>query len=181
MSAPVPALAASLAGVAAAAWLSWPDTLRPNTHTRDLGRRIAIEVAIDPFADPGSLGTYSALVKAAFDPVGKNADLDGHFVPESTAAFIYATRPKPLGTVADYVMRAASVPLSGGEEVVGAPVDGVVLVARDPAILARDRAATDEPVSIAPAFRVPRETIFGRGLHDKTRLIWDLARITGLR
>lgn len=172
--------ALALAGVLAAAWIGWPDTLRPDQHSRDLGDRIVIEVPIDPVAEPGTLTIFSDLVGAAFPPVWTEAELRDRHAVEVTATYVYARREKPLDD-ADYAIRAAEAPLATGETVIGEPVQGAVLVSRDAAAYARDRLGADRPVSIARAFYVPRETIFGRGLHDSSRLIWDLARIAGLR
>ncbi len=180
-AAPIPALVAGLLGVAAAAWLSWPDTLRLNSHNRAFGQRLALDASIDPFVDPGSLGTYTALMLAAFDPARNGAEAADYYIQELTAAFVYARRPKPEGMLPDYVVRPATDPTAPGEEVIGEAVKGMVLVVRDPAIYARDLKPVNAPVSIARAYRVPRDTIFGRGLHDKTRIIWDLAQIMGLR
>lgn len=180
-SAPLAGLALGLAGVAAALALSWPDTLRPNSHNRDFGQRIVLQTPINPFANPDLLGTYLKLMTGAFPPSWTDETLAAAYNPEPTAAFVYATRPKPEGAAPDYAVRPETVPLAPGEVVLGAPVAGTVLVARDAAVYARDRQAADQPVSVARAFRVPRERIFGHGTHDKTRVIWDLARIAGMR
>jgi hypothetical protein len=178
---PVAAWAASLAAVALGAWIAWPETLRPNLENRAFGERLAIAVPIDPFTDPTAFGTYGALMKAAFETPWNEAAVKEHYAPESTSAFVYATRPKPEGYVPDYVIQLESQSLDAGSLVLGAAVNGMILVARDPAIVEQDRIAEGRPVSIARAFKVRRESIFGQGLRDKTRTIWDLAQVVGLR
>ena len=82
---------------------------------------------------------------------------------------------------ADYVVRPADLPLTGTEEIIGGPAEGAVLVVRDRAIHDRDFHAADQPVSIARVYRVTRNVIFGHGLGDGSRSIWDLAALIGLR
>lgn len=181
VAAPAPALALGLAGVALAAWIGWPDSLRPNLENRDFGERLAFAEPIDVFTNPTAFGSYSRLMKSAFDLAWSDAEVSEGYAPEATAAFVYASRPKPEGYVPDYLVQPEGQPLAAGSVALGSPVDGLVLVVRDPAIFERDRQADNRQVTIARAFRVSRETIFGRGLHDKTRKIWDLAQIAGVR
>ncbi|MCA0272647.1 MAG: hypothetical protein LCH69_11360 [Proteobacteria bacterium] len=180
-AAPVAALAAGLGGVAVAAWIAWPDTLAPNLENRAFGERLALVEPIDPFTDPTAFGTYSALMNAGFETPWNDAAVQEFYAPELTAAFVYATRPKPEGYAPDYMIQSEGHPLPAGAVVLGAAVNGLVLVVRDPAIVTQDRTAEGRPVSIARAFQVRRESIFGQGLRDKSRTIWDLAQIAGLR
>ncbi|MCB2117593.1 MAG: hypothetical protein KDE00_15205 [Rhodobacteraceae bacterium] len=177
---PAAGVGVALAGVAVAVWIGWPGDLGPNQHSRDLGSRVAIEVPIDPVADPGSLGIFTGLMEQAFAPAWTDADLAKIHAVEPTATYVYARRRDPAAP-ADYAIRPATVPLVAGETLLGEPVQGAVLVVLNPEAYARDRDGAGRPVSIAPALRVRRDTIFGHGVYDPVRRVWDLARLAGLR
>lgn len=180
-AAPGRALAASLAGVIASGLVSWPPTMKPNLANRDFGRRVAIDAPADVFRDPAALTAYATLVSAGFPPAWTDAQARSAHAPETTASFVYATLLRGNGAQPDYAIQPEGAPRPAGAELIGSAVDGMVLLSLNAAALARDRDPSGRPVSIAPVFKVPRESIFGHGLNDRRRKIWDLAAIVGIR
>ncbi len=180
-AAPAPAFALALAGLACGAWLSWPETLRPFTVTRDLGQRIAIEIEADPFFDLDEIRVTPTLIRNAFPPVWSDAELQDQYVAGSVSVYIYARGPVPAGVTPNYFVRMESEPLAAGEAVLGDALDGRVLVTNHLPAYEADFRNADAPVSIAPAYQVPLETIFGRGAQSGSRQVWDIAKLLGLR
>ncbi|WP_171236724.1 hypothetical protein [Ruegeria sp. HKCCA6837] len=179
--APTPALACALAGLAVSAWISWPDTLRPFTQTRDLGHRIAIETGPAPFPDLEEIHVVQALISEAFPPIWSQAELENRYVAGRLSVYVHARMFTPEPSIADYFVRAAAQPLAEGETVIGETEEGWVLVARDQAIYEKDLRNTDVPISIARAYRVPLDTIFGQGVRETPHPVWDIAKVVGLR
>ncbi|WP_157054277.1 hypothetical protein [Ruegeria sp. 6PALISEP08] len=180
-AAPAPSLVGALTGLAVSAWISWPETLRPFTLTRDLGYRIAIETETAPFPDLDEMRVVQALLGEAFPPIWTQAELENRFMAGGLSVYVHAGMPAPDDTVADYFIRPASEPLQDGEVMIGEVVEGRVLVVRDRAAYESDLGNTNVPISIARAYHVPFDTIFGRGTRETLYPVWDIAKIAGLR
>ncbi|NOD99512.1 hypothetical protein GS610_20070 [Ruegeria sp. HKCCD6228] len=180
-AAPAPALVCALAGVAVSAWISWPETLRPFTQTRDLGHRIVIETEAAPFPDLDEMRVVQALLEKAFPPIWTQAELENRYMAGELSVYVHAGMPAPDNTVADYFVRPASEPLQDGEIMIGEVVEDRILVARDRAAYESDLGNTDVPISIARVYHVPFDTIFGRGTRGTLYPVWDIAKIAGLR
>ncbi len=180
-AATAPALACALAGLAVSAWISWPETLRPFTQTRDLGHRIAIETEAAPFPDLDEMRVVQALLGEAFPPIWTQAEIESRYMAGGLSVYVHARMPAPAGTVSDYFIRPASEPPQDGETMIGEPVEDRILVVRDRAAYESDFGTTDVPVSIARVYHVPFDTIFGRGTRETLYPVWDIAKIAGLR
>ncbi|MFG6540397.1 hypothetical protein [Sulfitobacter sp. M22298] len=179
--APVSALACALTGLAVSAWISWPETLRPFTQTRDLGYRISIETDESPFPDLNEIRVVPALIAGAFPPIWTQAELEKRYMAGQLSVYVHARMPAPDTTTADYFIRAATAALVDGETVIGEALEGWVLVARDQTVYENDLGNTDVPVSIARVYRVPLDTIFGQGTRETPYPVWDIAKVAGLR
>ncbi|NOD36562.1 MULTISPECIES: hypothetical protein [unclassified Ruegeria] len=179
--APVSALVCALAGLAISAWISWPETLRPFTQTRDLGYRISIDTGAAPFPDLNEIRVVPELIAQAFPPVWTQADLENRYMAGQLSVYVHARMPAPDTITTDYFIRTATTPLAEGETVIGEAVEGQVIVARDQATYEQDLGNTGVPVSIARPYRVPLDTIFGQGTRDTPYPVWDIAKVAGLR
>lgn len=175
------ALIAALAGLAISTWISWPETLRPFMLTRDLGHRIAIETESDPFFDLDEIRITQDLIAHAFPPIWTETELQDRQMVGSTSVYVHARMPVPEGVVKDYFIRDEAHPLKAGEVVIGDAIDGRVLVVRDKEIHEKDLRRRGTQRSIADAYHVPFDTIFGRGVRSGDRPVWDIARLVGLK
>ncbi|WP_170399733.1 hypothetical protein [Ruegeria arenilitoris] len=180
-AAPAPGFAMALAGLAVSTWISWPETLRPFSVTRDLGHRIAIETEADPFFDLDEIRITPELIRGAFPPAWSEDKLQDQYVAGSVSVYVHARMPTPADIEANYFVRMASDPLVAGETQLGDPVEGRVLVTDRLSVYEADIQKTDAPISIAQAYRVPFDRIFGREVPAAPRQIWDVAKIVGLR
>ncbi|WP_209509838.1 MULTISPECIES: hypothetical protein [unclassified Ruegeria] len=180
-AAPAPALVCALAGVMVSAWISWPESLRPFTLTRDLGHRITIETETAPFPDLDEIRVVQALLDKAFPPIWTQAELENRYMAGGLSVYVHAGMPAPDNTVADYFIRAASEPLQDGEVMIGEAVEDRILVMRDRAAYESDFGNADVPISIARVYHVPFDTIFGRGTRETLYPVWDIAKIAGLK
>ncbi len=179
--APTPALACALAGLAVSAWVSWPDTLRPFTQTRDIGHRISIETDAAPFPDLNQIRVVPDLIAQGFPPVWTQAELEKQYMAGQLSVYVHAGMSAPDTAIPDYFIREATAPLAEGEVVIGEAVEGQVLVTRNQAVYEKDLGNTDVPVSIAHAYRVPLDSIFGQGTRETPYPVWDIAKVVGLR
>ncbi|TMV07028.1 hypothetical protein FGK63_13020 [Ruegeria sediminis] len=180
-AAPAGALALALVGLVFSTWISWPETLRPFTHTRHLGHRIVIETETSSSFDLDEIRITPALIGGAFPPVWTEADLKERYMAGGLSVYVHARMPAPEGTTPDYFVRDESEPLGDGERVIGKAVEGRVLVARSTAVYEKDLQSAGIPVSIAPAYHVSFDTIFGQGARQEPRPVWDIAKLVGLR
>lgn len=181
-AAPAPALLAALAGIGIGTWASWPETVRPFTYTRGLAARISLP-ASDPL-DLGMMGATVALLSDAFPPRWTDADLGAGYAMEPLAIFAHLHLTGAAGGAdgsADYRIVPADAPREPREVLIGGPSAGLALLARDEATYNRDLRMAELPGTIANVYRVPRESIFGRGPREGPRPVWDLARIAGLK
>ena len=180
-AAPVPALAAALAGVGVALWASWPETIRPFTHTRGFAARIAFPGAPSDPLDPARMATTTALLTDAFPPRWTDREIAEGYGMEPLATYVHMQLAGPAQGGADYRIAPAEASLAPGEVTIAGPEDGFVLVARDQAVYEADFHRTGLPGTIAGLYRVPRESIFGHGVREGPKPVWDLARIAGLK
>ncbi len=180
-AAPAPAFAMALVGLAFSAWSSWPETMRPFTVTRDLGHRIAIETEADPFFDLEEIRIVSALIRGAFPPAWSEEKLQDQYVAGVVSVYVHARMSAPADVRADYFVRMASEPLRANETQLGEAVEGRILLTDRLSVYEKDFHNTDAPISIAPAYHVPFDRIFGREAPGAPRQVWDLAKIAGLR
>lgn len=176
-----PALAMALGGLLAGAWMSWPDTLRPNTYAREFSKRVVISDAGGAPLDIERMNAVMALLHDAFPRLWTDADLRKRYLLEPPAVYVYARATTDPAVVADYAIRSATEAVSGGETIIGETADGYVLVVRKRAIFEKDLKAPGIPRSISEAYRVPRKKIFGYGAREEPYPVWDLAKIAGLR
>lgn len=186
-AAPVTALAAALAGLGLGAWASVPGTIRPFTQTRDFAARIAFpDAPADPL-DAGAMAMTTALLSDAFPPRWTDREIAEGYGMERLATYVHMHLPKSAsgavsaGSRANYRIAPEAAPLSPGEVRIAGPEAGFVLLARNEAIYQADLHRTGLPATIAPLYRVARESIFGHGARGGAKPVWDLARIAGLR
>ncbi len=180
-AAPVPALAAALAGLGAGAWASVPETMRPFTQTRDFAARIALPgPASDPL-DPAGMAVATALLSGAFPPRWTDDALAEGYGMERLATYVHMHLPGPREGAPDYRIAPEAAPLAPDEVRIAGPEAGFVLLARDEASYLADLNRTGLPATIAALYRVPRDSIFGHGARGGPKPVWDLARIAGLR
>ena len=180
-AAPAPAFAMALAGLAFSTWSSWPETVRPFTVTRDLGHRIAIQTESDPFFDLDEIRITPALIKDAFPPAWSEEKLQDQYVAGSVSVYVHARMPAPTDVRADYFVRMATETLGADETQLGEAVEGRVLVTNRLSAYEADMRNTDVPISIAQAYHVPFDRIFGSEVPSAPRQVWDVAKIVGLR
>ncbi|NOE20701.1 hypothetical protein GS634_21435 [Ruegeria atlantica] len=180
-AAPTPALVCALSGLAVSLWISWPETLRPFTLTRNLADRIKFEVEAGTFPDAEEINAVQTLIDEAFPPIWTEAELEERYMAGALSVYVHARMPTLKDTAADYFIRATDTPLHPGESIIGDTVDDWVLVTRDSAIYESDLRNTDQPISIAPVYHVPFDIIFGRGAREAPYPVWDIARVVGLR
>ncbi len=180
-AAPASAFVMALAGLAVSTWLSWPTTLRPFTVTRDLGQRIAIEIDADPFFDLEEIRITPALIRKAFPPGWSDVELQDQYLAGTVSVYVYAQMPVPANVTPTYFVRLETEALAPDEIRLGEAVEGRVLVTDHLPTYEEDFSNADVPVSIAPIYKVPRETIFGRGAQTSPRQVWDIAKLLGLR
>ncbi|WP_413870624.1 hypothetical protein [Albidovulum sp.] len=181
-AAPGPALVAALAGVGLGAWASWPDTIRPFTHTRDFAARIAFPAAGSDPLDLRKMAVTTGLLSAAFPPRWTDREIAEGYGMERLATYAHMHLAPPAPGGADYRIAPQGAARAPAEVVIAGPdAAGFVLIARDADVYDADRLITGLPATIADLYRVPRESIFGHGARGGAKPVWDLARIAGLR